>query len=78
MINSYVTLPSGDVVNVSTINRDSSALDGGRYAETIVWEWHNKERMRGSVLHMDSAPEGSIKKHLQICEQFHSTGEVSA
>jgi hypothetical protein len=61
---------------VSTIDRDSSSMEGGRYAETMVWEhdWKTNQRMEG-ILSQTDAPQGSIREHIRQVTAFHETGE---
>lgn len=65
---------------VSTINRDSSAMEayGRRYAETIVWQWDEEKRERGSIVGMGESGEFSIRRHQDIvaCLYKHGTVEV--
>lgn len=59
---------------VSTIERDSSAMYGGRYNETIVWlfDWFKQER--GSILHQGEDCTGSIETHQDIVKTLYSKG----
>lgn len=59
---------------VSTINRESSAMYGGRFAETIVWEYDWDERKRGQILHQDEAMEDCISTHLRIVKTLNLLG----
>ena len=59
---------------VSTINRPSSAIYGGRFAETIVWEYGWDERERGALIHQDEALEDCISTHLRVVNNLHLTG----
>jgi len=58
----------------STINRESSALEGGTYAETIVWTWDDKTRARGDMAWMGSCATGSIYTHQAVVERLFATG----
>jgi hypothetical protein len=60
---------------VSTIDRDSSSIHGGRFAETLVWpfDWDARERIGGSS-HGEYASEGSIRGHLITCQNLRNTG----
>ncbi len=62
---------------VSTIERDSSALEGGRYNETMIWEynWGTRERADKFFFQSESR-RGSITEHLQVCERLFSTGSA--
>ncbi len=62
---------------VSTIDRNSSSTQGGRYAETIVWEWDSLERKRGSILYQGGAGEGSIRTHQAMCLELFKTGLIA-
>jgi hypothetical protein len=59
---------------VSTINRDSSSIYGGRFAETIVWDYDWDKKERGTILHSDSAGEDSVSTHLRIAKAIRETG----
>lgn len=59
---------------VSTIDRESSSMYGGRYAESIVWEWDSTDRKRGDIVHMGEGMEGSIRTHMSICEKLYEDG----
>lgn len=61
---------------VSTIDRESSSMYGGRYAETIVWEWDSTERKRGDIVHMGEGFQGSIRTHIKICEKLYEAGTM--
>lgn len=61
---------------VSTINRDSSAMTGGRYAETIVWEYDEATKKRGVILTQGEASEGSLHTHSKFCQLIVSTGSA--
>ena len=61
---------------VSTIDRTSSSMYAGRYAETIVWEWDSVERKRGDIVHMGEGMEGSIRTHFSICEKLYKDGTM--
>jgi hypothetical protein len=75
VIKSYVW-HGDDCYFVSTINRDSSSIHGGRYAETLVWafDWAKNERISGTMQHGECASEGSIHGHLITCGRLHDTG----
>lgn len=75
IIQSYVFHETGSFF-VSTIERDSSAMDGPRrFNETIVWAWDKVTRQRGAMIHQDGESRGSIRTHLRICEAYHKTGK---
>lgn len=61
---------------VSTIDRESSSMYGGRYAETIVWEWDNNTKNRGDLIHMGEGTQGSIRTHFNICEKLYKDGTM--
>ena len=61
---------------VSTIDRTSSSMYGGRYAETIVWEWDSTTKQRGDIIHMGEGGEGSIRTHFSICEKLYKDGTM--
>lgn len=61
---------------VSTIDRNSSSMYEGRYAETFVWEWNSTERKRGGIVNTDEALEGSIRKHILVCEELYKHGRI--
>ncbi len=61
---------------ISTINRDSSAMDGpSRYAETMVWEYNYETSERGKMVFMDDGSEGSIRTHIKTLQQFCEHGK---
>lgn len=65
---------------VSTIDRDSSAMYGGCYAETMVWEWDSAKEpghQRGELLAQDEASEGSLYGHKRMCNQFEQFGKAA-
>lgn len=51
---------------VSTIDRDSSAMDGGRYAETLVWNYNLETRLAETLVGQFEGTEGTIVKHQQV------------
>ena len=60
---------------VSTIERDSSAMEGPRrYNETIVWEYENDTR--GEMLFQDGDSKGSIRTHQKIVDRLFKTGRA--
>lgn len=63
---------------VSTIDRNSSAMTGGRYAETLVWEYDWAVKTCGKLVGQDEGPEGSIKKHLEMCQRLLESGQCAA
>ena len=64
--------------HVSTINRDTSAVAGPfRFAETIVWTFDPVTRQRGGMVWQDEDREGSIARHLTICQRLHESGVIS-
>lgn len=73
LIQTHVYTDDG-VFFVSTIDRDSSAMMGGRYAETMAWEWDEGKRARGGLLMQGEDMEGSIRRHMQIVESLHTHG----
>ena len=60
--------------NVSTINRDSSSMFRGQYAETIVWEFSKTTRKRGEIVYMDADLTDSIDTHIRICQLLYTKG----
>jgi len=61
---------------VSTINRESSSMFGGMYAETMVWEWDPETRERGVFVGQGEGPMGSIYNHQSICQQLFNHGSI--
>jgi len=61
---------------VSTIDRDSSALYGGRYAETLVWEYNWDKAERGKIVGQADSVWGDISAHTNMCELIFNTGET--
>jgi len=74
LIKSYVW-HDGKCYFVSTIDRDSSAPQGGRFSETMVWEhdWDKNERGE-HILHEEGGPESFIGRHLKLCQRIFDTG----
>lgn len=62
--------------NVSTINRESSAIGGPIiYAETMVWEWCPKTMQRiGGIVHQSEDCRGCISVHMGIVLRIHESG----
>lgn len=61
---------------VSTIDRESSSMYGGLYAESIVWEWDKATKERGDIVHMGEGMEGSIRTHFSTCEKLYKDGTM--
>lgn len=61
---------------VSTIDRESSSMYGGRYAETLVWEWDKTTKIRGDIVGMGEGFQGSIRTHMKICEKLYEVGTM--
>ena len=72
---SYVS-HNGQEYFISTINRESSAMYGGVYAETLVWEWDRETRKRGKIVGQAEGPKDSIYAHIQMIEKIYSTGKI--
>ena len=62
---------------ISTIDRNYSAMDGGRYAETMAWDFDWGTDKRGDIIAQGGDIEGFIRTHLNMCQQFHDNGEYS-
>lgn len=77
IIQSYVW-HDGKCFFVSTINRESSSMYGGTYAETMVWEWDETKKERGRIVGQDEGSSGSIYAHQRMCKLIHETGKTSA
>ena len=78
LCSTYLQSKDGQYYNVSTINRASSALCApGRYAETIVWQWDESTRERGSIIHQGEDSEGRLETHFRICRLVREQGEAS-
>lgn len=65
---------------VSTINRARSRVGGygGRYAETLVWEWYADREgndKRGNIVGQDESDEYSIAGHKRMCTMFEAHGK---
>lgn len=56
----------------STGNRNSSSALGGRFSETLVYEY-DKGKL-GAIRWETSDREGSIEAHLRVIERIHRTG----
>jgi hypothetical protein len=74
IIQTYVT-HKGKEYFISTINRESSSMYGGIYAETLVWEWDRETRERGDLVGQDEGSRDSIRAHLQMVERIFKTGK---
>ena len=74
--NPNIVKPEDKAFYVSTIDRTSSSMYGGRYAETIVWEWDSTTKQRGDIIHMGEGGEGSIRTHFSICEKLYKDGTM--
>ena len=61
---------------VSTVVRDSSAMDGPRqYAETIAWEMDMATKQRGAQVAQTDDVSWSIAAHLTVCSALFERGE---
>lgn len=60
---------------ICTIDRDSSASQGIRFAETLVWEYDWDVKELGDMIYQASDFQGSITVHTLICAVVHSTGK---
>lgn len=76
IIQSYVT-HKGKTFFVSTINRESSSMLGGTYAETLVWELDEKTGERKQLVGQDEGATDSIFAHQRMCERIYETGKTS-
>ena len=74
LIKSYVW-HDGKCYFVSTIDRDSSSEQGGRFSETMVWafDWEKNERGK-HILFSEGGSEGFIGRHLKLCQRIFDTG----
>ncbi len=61
---------------VSTIDRESSAMEGGTYAETMVWEFDFKERNRGDIVGQGEDATGSAREHYALCQRLIDSGSM--
>lgn len=59
---------------VSTIDRDSSSMLGGRFSETLTWEWDDKKRKRGAWVGQHAGGEGSLHTHKAVVDRIFATG----
>jgi hypothetical protein len=58
---------------VSTIERDSSASQGGRYFETLAWDFDWDKQTKGEMIaHAGDGP--AFRQHLDVVEQLYSRG----
>jgi len=61
---------------VSTIDRESSSMEPGRYAETLVWrldEYCNRIPFESHIAQSEG-PEGSLKAHFDMVEKIRAEG----
>jgi hypothetical protein len=59
---------------ISTIYRESSTTEPMWYFETIVWEWDDKNKIRGAILEIEDSgfsEEMAIDNHLLIIKKFN-------
>jgi hypothetical protein len=60
---------------ISTIYRESSAMiQDCWYFETMVWEWNDKTRERGSIIEMDDSgisEEQAMDNHLLMVKKMN-------
>jgi hypothetical protein len=63
-----------DFYSVSTIDRDSSSMEGGRYAETLVWRLDEYKNRVGGHIAQDEASEGSLRGHFAMVERIRAGG----
>jgi hypothetical protein len=63
---------------VSTIDRDSSAPEGGVFSETMIWEFSWEENKRGKRVGEFSGSSGSLTKHILCCQCLHDDGNLKA
>ena len=59
---------------ISTIYREASTLEPMWYFETIVWEWNDKTRERGSIVEMDDSgidEEIAMDNHLLMVKKMN-------
>jgi len=60
---------------VSTITRDSSSIMGGRYAETIAWDFDWDNNKRGDIIGEASGYPDTISSHQNVCKMLFDTGK---
>lgn len=65
---------SKDFYKVSTIDRDSSSMEPGRYAETLVWRLDEYNRQIDGHVAQAEGPEGSLKAHFDMVEKIRAEG----
>jgi len=67
-----------DCFFVSTIDREDSAGQGFRYAETLIWEYDYATMKRGeSIVAQTEDCTMSIAGHLRACSEIAEHGELS-
>lgn len=59
---------------VSTINRQSSSMDGGTYAETMAWEFDQKTKERLGLVGQQASLTNSLSAHFRVCKKLFETG----
>lgn len=63
---------NGKRYNVSTIDRNSSCMYGGRFAETLVWEYDAALPLDpGKIVYQTECLEGSIVAHQKTVELIY-------
>jgi 2-polyprenyl-3-methyl-5-hydroxy-6-metoxy-1,4-benzoquinol methylase len=60
---------------VSTINRRSSSLLSGIYAETLAWEWIQETKQCGRLIGQDEHCQNSIFAHQAMVKRLFDTGK---
>ena len=75
MIATYIS-HKGKWWRVSTINRESSGMEGygHKYAETIVWDWDVDNQTVGAIHYSDNDGYGNISTHQQVVERIYERG----
>lgn len=61
---------------ISTINRLSSAADGGRYAETMVWDITEGASNKGELIGQTDGGWNCISTHLKVCADIYNNGKM--
>ena len=75
LMKSYVW-HDGKCFFVSTIERDSSSMEGGRFSETMVWEFDWENNKRGQLVAEDGGLSGSIHWHIKMCKWLFEGGKI--
>mgnify|MGYP003418593047 CR=1 len=67
---------AGKTFFVSTINRRASCGYGDWYAETMVWEWDNVNKLRGGLVGQKEGMVNDVHVHSIVIQRLFETGLI--